>query len=62
MEFIDAFAQNLFSPAILFFAMGIIAGFLKSDLEVPDSISNYLSIYLMMAIGFKGGGGDCQHH
>ena len=55
MEFIDAFAQNLFSPAILFFAMGIIAGFLKSDLEVPDSISNYLSIYLMMAIGFKGG-------
>jgi hypothetical protein len=55
MEFINLLSQNLLSPAILFFAMGIIAGFLKSDLEVPDSISRYLSIYLMMAIGFKGG-------
>lgn len=55
MEFIDLLSQNLISPAILFFVMGIIAGFLKSDLEVPDSISRYLSIYLMMAIGFKGG-------
>lgn len=55
MEFINLLSQNLLSPTILFFAMGIIAGFLKSDLEVPDSISRYLSIYLMMAIGFKGG-------
>lgn len=55
MQLFDALAQNLLSPALLFFAMGIIAGFLKSDLEIPDSISRYLSIYLMMAIGFKGG-------
>jgi len=55
MEFLHLLAQNLFSPAILFFVMGIIAGWVKSDLEVPDSISRYLSIYLMMAIGFKGG-------
>lgn len=55
MEFLHLITQNLLSPAILFFALGIIAGFLKSDLEVPDSISRYLSIYLMMAIGFKGG-------
>ncbi|MBL0320321.1 MAG: sodium-dependent bicarbonate transport family permease [Alphaproteobacteria bacterium] len=41
--------------AIQFFALGIAAGFRKSDLEVPDSISRYLSIYLMMAIGLKGG-------
>lgn len=55
MQFLDLLSQNLLSPAILFFAMGIIAGFLKSDLEIPNSISRYLSIYLMMAIGFKGG-------
>ena len=55
MDFLDLVSQNILSPAILFFAMGILAGFIKSDLEVPDSISRYLSIYLMMAIGFKGG-------
>lgn len=55
MELLNAFIQNLLSPAILFFALGISAGFFKSDLEIPNSISRYLSIYLMMAIGFKGG-------
>jgi hypothetical protein len=55
MELLHAFTQNLLSPAILFFVLGIMAGFFKSDLEIPDSISRYLSIYLMMAIGFKGG-------
>lgn len=55
MELLQLISQNLLSPAVLFFALGIIAGFSKSDLEIPDSISRYLSIYLMMAIGFKGG-------
>lgn len=55
MDIFALFAQNLLSPPILFFALGIIAGFLKSDLDVPEQISRYLSIYLMMAIGFKGG-------
>lgn len=55
MEILDLVSQNILSPAILFFTLGIIAGFLKSDLEVPDSISRYLSLYLMMAIGMKGG-------
>lgn len=55
MEILDVFLQNLTSPPILFFILGIVAGFLKSDLNVPDQISRYLSIYLMMAIGFKGG-------
>lgn len=52
---IDIFTQNVLSPPILFFILGISAGFVKSDLHVPDQISRYLSIYLMMAIGFKGG-------
>ena len=55
MELLHIISQNILSPAILFFALGIAAGFVKSDLEVPDSISRYLSIYLMMAIGLKGG-------
>lgn len=48
-------SQNLLSPAIYFFILGIIAGALKSDLNVPESMGRYLSIYLMMSIGFKGG-------
>jgi hypothetical protein len=55
LEFLNALGSNLLTPPILFFALGIMAGALKSDLQVPDSISRYLSIYLMMAIGFKGG-------
>ena len=55
MDIASAIAQNLLSPAILFFALGVIAGWIKSDLSVPESISRYLSLYLMMAIGFKGG-------
>ena len=55
MEFINVISVNLITPPILFFVLGIIAGVVKSDLQVPESISRYLSLYLMMAIGFKGG-------
>lgn len=55
MEMLSALTLNLLTPAVLFFMLGIAAGFFKSDLEIPKSISSYLSIYLMMAIGFKGG-------
>lgn len=55
MDILSSFTENLLSPPILFFILGIMAGFLKSDLDVPDQISRYLAIYLMMAIGFKGG-------
>ncbi|NBV87086.1 MAG: sodium-dependent bicarbonate transport family permease, partial [Verrucomicrobia bacterium] len=47
--------QNLVDPAILFFALGAFAGLLKSNLEIPPPISRFLSLYLLMAIGFKGG-------
>lgn len=47
--------ENLTSPALLFFALGIIAVYLKSDLEIPPSSSKFISIYLLFAIGFKGG-------
>lgn len=48
-------AANLTSPMILFFLLGIIGASVKSDLLIPESITKALSIYLMMAIGFKGG-------
>ena len=47
--------QNLVSPFILFFLLGIIAGVLKSSLTIPENFSKSVSLYLMMAIGVRGG-------
>lgn len=47
--------QNFLDPAILFFVLGISAGALKSNLEIPPQISRFLSLYLLMALGLKGG-------
>ena len=47
--------HNFFDPAILFFVFGILAGSLKSNLEIPPQISRFLSLYLLMALGLKGG-------
>lgn len=55
VELFSFFVENLLSPPILFFLLGIISGVLKSNLEIPEQISKYLAIYLMIAIGFKGG-------
>lgn len=46
---------NLTSPAVLFFALGIFAGVVRSDLTIPQAIAKGLALYLMLAIGFKGG-------
>ena len=47
--------ENLTNPALLFFALGILAVYLKSDLEIPQNSSKFISLYLLFAIGFKGG-------
>jgi uncharacterized protein len=47
--------HNLLDPAILFFIFGVLAGALKSNLEIPQPISRFLSLYLLMALGLKGG-------
>lgn len=44
-----------FEPVVLFFVLGIAAGLLRSDLKIPSSIYDALSIYLLLAIGLKGG-------
>lgn len=47
--------ENLTNPALLFFVLGIFAVYLKSDLEIPANSSKFISMYLLFAIGFKGG-------
>ena len=47
--------QSILDPAILFFVFGILAGALKSNLEIPPQISRFLALYLLMALGLKGG-------
>ena len=47
--------HNIIDPAILFFVFGVLAGLVKSNLEIPQAISRFLSLYLLMALGLKGG-------
>ena len=47
--------HNFLDPAILFFVFGLLAGALKSNLEIPQPIARFLSLYLLMALGLKGG-------
>lgn len=47
--------ENLTNPALLFFILGILAVCLRSDLEIPANSSKFISLYLLFAIGFKGG-------
>lgn len=43
--------ENLTNPALLFFVLGIFAVLLKSDLEIPKTSSNFISLYLLFSIG-----------
>lgn len=47
--------QNILDPAILFFIFGVFAGAVRSNLEIPPAITKFLSLYLLMALGLKGG-------
>lgn len=46
---------TLTDPVILFFVLGLLAGAVRSNLEIPAPVVKFLSLYLLMAIGFKGG-------
>lgn len=54
-------ADNLLSPIILCFALGLAAAFARSDLTVPEAVAKGMSIYLLFAIGFKGGAAVADH-
>jgi hypothetical protein len=47
--------SNILNPPVLFFFLGMTAVFVKSDLEIPPPVPKLLSLYLLFAIGFKGG-------
>ena len=55
MDLLESIRINLASPAILFFVLGIVAAVVKSDLRFPEPLYLGLTIYLLVAIGFKGG-------
>ncbi len=47
--------SSFLDPAILFFLIGIFAGLVRSNLEIPPQIARFLALYLLMALGLKGG-------
>lgn len=51
----SAALQTLTSPAILFFILGMLAAAARSDLAIPEAMAKAMSLYLMVAIGLKGG-------
>lgn len=55
MSILDLALQNIVSPMVLFFALGVAAALIRSDLSVPEAAAKLLALYLMLAIGFKGG-------
>lgn len=54
-------AENLISPVTLFFALGFAAALARSELSVPEAIAKGMSLYLLLAIGFKGGASLAEH-
>ncbi|KQB96749.1 hypothetical protein AL073_06475 [Loktanella sp. 1ANDIMAR09] len=54
-EILSLAGANLISPIILSFALGLAAALARSDLTIPEAVAKGMSIYLLFAIGFKGG-------
>ncbi|MEZ6017635.1 MAG: sodium-dependent bicarbonate transport family permease [Planctomycetota bacterium] len=52
---------NLLSPMVLFFVLGLGATLARSDLRVPEAMAKGMSLYLMLAIGLKGGASVAHH-
>lgn len=55
MQIFDSLVGNLMVPTILFFVLGLVAAVVRSDLSIPEGAAKFMSIYLLLAIGFKGG-------
>ncbi|MFW6270122.1 MAG: sodium-dependent bicarbonate transport family permease, partial [Bacillota bacterium] len=52
---LDVAMNNILSPAIMFFILGVISVLIKSDLEIPDSIGTVLTMFILISIGLKAG-------
>lgn len=55
MDILELIQANILTPVVLFFILGMIAARIKSDLKIPEAISEFLPIYLLAAIGLHGG-------
>jgi uncharacterized protein len=55
LDLLEAIRVNLLSPPALFFALGVTAALVRSDLKFPEALYTAMTIYLLVAIGFKGG-------
>jgi hypothetical protein len=55
MPGLDLLLSNLLQPIVLAFLLGAIAGFVKSELELPEPVIKLLSIYLLFSLGLTGG-------
>ena len=60
-DILELAAGNLISPIILSFVLGLVAALARSDLTIPEAVAKGMSIYLLFAIGFKGGAGVAAH-
>jgi len=58
---LDLAVANLLSPIVLSFVLGVGAALARSDLSVPEAVAKGISIYLLFAIGFKGGASLAEH-
>lgn len=58
---LDLAIANLLSPIVLSFVLGLGAALARSDLSVPEAVAKGISIYLLFAIGFKGGVSLAEH-
>lgn len=52
---LNLIAQNILNPPILFFFLGMLAVFFKSDLTIPQPLPKFFSLFLLIAIGLHGG-------
>lgn len=55
MPIFESLVGNLMVPTILFFVLGLLAAVARSDLSIPEGAAKFMSLYLLLAIGFKGG-------
>ncbi|MFC3119604.1 sodium-dependent bicarbonate transport family permease [Jhaorihella thermophila] len=58
---LETLSNNLLVPTILFFVLGFIAALARSDLSIPAGAAKFMSLYLLLAIGFKGGASLAAH-
>lgn len=51
----DRVVESLLDPVIIFFVLGVTIGFLRSNLEIPQALAKFFSLYLLVSLGFRGG-------